>query len=90
MRPIAAPTPPPGAPGPAPTDLGEVPQPLCRPGHVLALPQGGRPGPAVVHQALGVGQEGGGAQGAQLQQALRAVAHQLGGWGEPGSTWAGP
>lgn len=68
----------PGALDPgSPADLGEVPQPLCGPGHVLALLQSGHAGPAVVHQALGVGQEGGGAQGAQLQQPLCAVPHQL-------------
>ena len=61
-----------------PADLGEVPQPLRGPGHILALLQGGRAAPAVIHQALGVRQEGGGAQGAQLQQALGAVPHQLG------------
>lgn len=61
-----------------PADLGEVPQPLRGPGHIFALLQGGRAAPAVIHQALGVRQESGGAQGAQLQQALGAVPHQLG------------
>lgn len=74
------------------TDLGEVPQPLRWARHVLALLQGGHAGPAVVHQALGVRQEGGGAEGAQLQEALRAVAHELGGGGQgdPGHHLPGP
>lgn len=97
--PVSRPT---GSRGLPATDLGEVPQPLRWAGHVLALLQRRHAGPAVVHQALGVGQEGGGAQGAQLQQALRAVAHELGaggresrvtlGWGEAleGAGWASP
>lgn len=57
--------------------LCEVPESLRGSGDGVALLQPGGSSSAVVHQAFGVGQEGGGAQWSQLEEALGGVAGQL-------------
>lgn len=61
--------------------LRKIPEPLGNPGHSLTLFQPGSPSSAVVNEAFGVRQEGGGAQGPQLEQALGGVAGELQGRG---------
>lgn len=57
--------------------LREVPESLRGPGDGVALLQPGGSSSAVINQAFGVGQEGGGPQRAQLEEALGGVAGQL-------------
>lgn len=54
--------------------LCEVPKSLRRPGDGVTLLQPGGSSSAVVNQAFGVRQEGGGAQWSQLEEALGGVA----------------
>lgn len=55
------------------TVLCEIPQPLRRSRHSVAFLQAGCAAPAVIHQAFGIREEGGGPQGPELQETLCGI-----------------